>query len=175
MRDKKANVFLPWFPAESLSEAEKMLHETYLNQYERPAAYRYAICLKANNRPIGYVNLGDGDSFDLGYGLREEFWHKGLVTEAARAVVRRIEAAGIPYITATHDRNNPRSGQVMKKLGMQYKYSYEERWMPKNIQVVFRMYQLNFDGSDFTYMNYWNHSSAHYVEEGWQEAEDEFD
>ena len=79
------------------------------------------------------------------------------------------------YITATHDRNNPRSGQVMKKLGMQYKYSYEERWMPNNIQVVFRMYQLNFDGSDFTYMNYWNHSSAHYVEEGWQEAEDEFD
>ncbi len=35
---------------------------------------------------------------------------------------------GIPYITATHDKNNPRSGDVMRRLGMKYCYSYEEQW-----------------------------------------------
>ena len=49
---------------------------------------------------------------------------------------------GLPYITATHDRNNPRSGNVMQKVGMEYCYSYEEQWQPKDFPVVFRMYQL---------------------------------
>lgn len=52
------------------------------------------------------------------------------------------------YITATHDVNNPRSGNVMKRLGMLYKYSYIEQWQPKNIPVTFRMYQLNFNKND---------------------------
>ena len=33
----------------------------------------------------------------------------------------------------------------MKKIGMIYKYSYEELWQPKNFLVIFRMYQLNLD------------------------------
>ena len=55
---------------------------------------------------------------------------------------------GIPYITATHDIKNPRSGNVMKRLGMLYQYSYKEQWQPKNILTTFCMYQLNFDGQD---------------------------
>ena len=51
-------------------------------------------------------------------------------------------------ITATHDVNNPRSGAVMRRLGMKYCYSYKEQWQPKNFPVVFRLYQLHFDGRD---------------------------
>ena len=57
-----------------------------------------------------------------------------------------LKQANIPYITATHDVNNPRSGKVMQAVGMEYKYSYEELWQPKNFLVTFRMYQLNLDG-----------------------------
>ena len=72
---------------------------------------------------------------------------------------------GLLYITATHDRNNPRSGNVMKKLGMKYCYSYEEQWQPKNFPVIFRMYQLNFDGNDdFVYKKYWNMYHNSFVE-----------
>ena len=38
-----------------------------------------------------------------------------IITEAAAAVVAQARKDGLPYITATHDRNNPRSGAVMKK------------------------------------------------------------
>ena len=74
---------------------------------------------------------------------------------------------GIPYITATHDVHNPRSGGVMKQLGMQYRYSYEEQWQPKDILVTFRMYQLNFDGEqERIYKKYWDNSAVHFIEEG---------
>ena len=59
------------------------------------------------------------------------------------------------FITATHDVNNPRSGAVMRKIGMKYCYSYVEQWQPKNIRVIFRMYQLNLDGmTDRVYTGY---------------------
>ena len=59
---------------------------------------------------------------DFGYGLRKEFWHMGIVAEAGKNVVDHVKNDGLPYITATHDRNNPRSGNVMQKLGMTYCY-----------------------------------------------------
>ena len=73
---------------------------------------------------------------------------------------------GILYITATHDRNNPRSGGVMRNIGMKYCYSYEEQWQPKNFPVILRMYQLNLDGrEDRVYRKYWNIYDRHFVEE----------
>ena len=102
---------------------------------------------------------------DFGYGLRKEFWHQGIVSEAAKAVVEQVKKDGLPYITATHDVNNPRSGNVMKKVGMKYCYSYEELWQPKGFFITFRMYQLNFDGhDDFVYKKYWDMYENHFVE-----------
>ena len=145
LKDRETNTFLPWFPVKNLTDAMEHAKERYFDLYAAPSAYRYVICRKSDNIPIGYVVLSDGDSHDFGYGLRTEFWHQGIVTEAAKAAVERIRNAGYPYITATHDINNPRSGEVMKKLGMKYCYSYIEQWMPKNKTVTFRMYQLNFN------------------------------
>lgn len=145
MSDKEVNTFLPWFPMQSLEEAAAFLQEKYLKSYEKPEGFRYAVCLLNENVPIGYVNIDEGKSHDLGYGLRKEYWHQGIVTEACLSLISLLKEAGISYITATHDRNNPRSGKVMKKIGMTYRYSYEEQWQPKNIRVTFRMYQLNLD------------------------------
>lgn len=110
-------------------------------------------------------NVSTDDSYDFGYGLHKEFWHKGIVTEAGKAVIEQLKKDGIPYITATHDVNNPRSGGVMKQLGMKYQYSYEEQWQPKDILVTFRMYQLNLDEDiNRVYKKYWDHSAVHFVE-----------
>lgn len=80
--------------------------------------------------------------------------------------MEQLKKDGIPYITATHDINNPRSGSVMKRIGMEYKYSYEELWQPKNFLVTFRMYQLNLDGNkDRVYKKYWNTYEKHFIEE----------
>ena len=146
--DKDVNTYLPWFPLQSIEEASLFLRERYLDTYRQPYGYKYAICLKNDNIPIGYVNIGINEPHDLGYGLLKAFWRNGIVTEAANAVIHQVKKDGIPYITATHDIKNPRSGNVMKRLGMLYQYSYKEQWQPKDILTTFRMYQMNLDGQN---------------------------
>jgi len=131
------NRFLPWYPVKSLEEAKNFYEERYASKYAQPQAYAYAICLKKDNAPISYI----------------------------KAVIVQVKKDGLPYITATHDRNNPRSGGVMRNVGMKYQYSYEEQWQPKDILVTFRMYQLNLDGNENrVYKKYWDTSAVHFVE-----------
>lgn len=166
LKDEEVNRFLPWYPTKTVQETKQFYAERYAEAYKLPQAYAYAICLKSDNVPIGYIHADMAEHHDFGYALRKEFWHKGIVTEAGRAVVEQVKKDGLPYITATHDRNNPRSGKVMQRLGMKYRYSYEEQWQPKNFSVIFRLYQLNFDGNDdFVYQKYRNMSDNHFVEE----------
>ncbi|MGI5893158.1 MAG: GNAT family N-acetyltransferase [Candidatus Merdivicinus sp.] len=163
MRDEEVNTFLPWFPVKTLKEAEIMLRERYL---EDKSGYHLAICRKEDDLPIGYIGISGGDSHDLGYGLRKEFWHHGIVTEAAAAMVEQARKDGLSFVTATHDINNPRSGGVMRNIGMRYCYTYEELCQPKNFLVHFRMYQLNLDGQDDrVFRKYWD-QYPHFVEEG---------
>ena len=163
--DKAANVFLPWHALTKFAQAEEVYRQKYAQFYRRRSGYRYAVCLKDDNVPIGYIHLADDDSFDLGYGLRRPFWGRGIATEACRAVVDRLKLDGVPFITATHDVNNPASGAVMKKLGMRYTYSYREQWQPKNISVLFRMYQLSFDADIGVFKKYWYMYPEHFIEE----------
>lgn len=166
MSDEVTNRFLPWFPTKTIAEAENLLKEQHLKTYENKQGYHYAVCLKEDNRPIGYVNLSDNESHDFGYGLKPEFWGKGIIAEAATAILEKIKSAGYPYITATHDINNPQSGRVMQKLSMKYCYSYVEQCQPKDVKVTFRMYQLNLDENHTDiYMEYYNKYENHFIEE----------
>ena len=163
--DEEVNRFLPWFPLKSMDEARTFFEERYAATYAQPQAYAYAICLKKDNYPVGYIKADMEEHHDFGYGLRKELWHQGIVTEAGRAVVAQVKKDGLPYITATHDRNNPHSGGVMRNIGMRYCYSYEERWQPKDFLVTFRMYQLNLDGDEErVYQKYWQASAVHFIE-----------
>lgn len=171
LKDEEVNRFLTWFPAASLTAAETFLKEHYLDSYKKESGYQYAICLKGENRPVGYIGVSMEESHDLGYGLRKEYWNQGIVTEAGRAVIEQARKDGIPYLTATHDVKNPASGAVMEKLGMSYQYSYEELWQPKNFLVTFRLYQLNLDGeTERVYRKYWEQSEVHFVEDREEET-----
>ena len=135
LQDEEVNQFLPWYTVKTMEETIKFYEERYASKYAQPQAYAYAICLKEDNFPIGYIK------------------------------VAMVKKDGLPYITATHDRNNPRSGGVMQNVGMKYQYSYEEQWQPKNILVTFRAYQLNLDGNESrVYKKYWENSAVHFTE-----------
>lgn len=163
--DTEVNTYLPWFPLKTMEEAKTFYEKNYKDVYNQPVGYKYAICLKSNCIPIGYVNVSIDRSHDLGYGLLRDFWHKGIMTEACRAVITQLKKDGIAYITATHDIHNPRSGSVMRQLGMEYQYSYEEQWQPKNKLVTFRMYQLNLDEQyKGVYTEYWDKSTVRFKE-----------
>ena len=160
LADQEVNTFLPWHPVKDMEET-RIFYETRF----KGRKYCFAICFKQENLPVGYIQVSEDDSHDLGYALRKNDWHQGIVSEACHAVVELLKKEGIPYITATHDRNNPRSGAVMKRIGMKYCYSYQEQWQPKDFPVIFRMYQLNFDGQDSSvYRKYWDLHRVHFIE-----------
>lgn len=165
LKDEEVNTYLPWFPLKSIEETKIFYKNRYETIYKQDKGYAYAICLKEDNYPIGYIKIDTNEPYDLGYGLLKEYWHKGITSEAAFALLKQAKEDGIPYITATHDKNNPRSGKVMKKIGMKYCYSYEEQWQPKNFPVIFRMYQINLNiNDDYIYQGYWNKSNNHFIE-----------
>lgn len=164
--DPVVNTFLPWYPLKTEAEAQTFYQERLRGPY------CWAICLQDRLRgtdvPRGYikVKVSPQAPYDLGYALGQDYWHQGLATEAGTAILAYVQQAGLPYVTATHDRHNPRSGQVLQRLGMQYCYSYREQWQPKNLSVVFRLYQLNFSAPEaFMYRGYWERYTEHWVEE----------
>ena len=165
LRDESVNRFLPWFPARTPADAQRFFAARIAAAYAARSGDFYAIC-GAADEPLGYLTLGGAEPYDLGYALRQEAWGQGYATEAARTLLQALQAAGHPYITATHDVENPRSGAVMRRLGLRYCYSYVEQWQPKDYPVTFRLYQKNLDGAARTYRGYWDAARARCVEPG---------
>lgn len=167
LKDEEANKFLPWYPVKDLEETRRFYQERYAAKYGQPQAYAYAICLKTDNFPIGYVKVDMEEHHDFRLRAPQGVLASGdCPLKRAEPSSPKVRKDGLPYITATHDRNNPRSGNVMRKLGMTYRYSYEELWQPKNFPVIFRMYQLNLNGdNEFVYRKYWDEATNHFVED----------
>ena len=140
LSDNDVNKFLPWYPLKSIDETIKFYKEK-----QETNIYFYAICLKKDNIPIGYINLSK--KYELGYGIKKEYWNRGIVTNACNILISMIKEKNIPYIVATHDKYNIASGKVLQKIGMKYCYSYIENWQPKNIVVTFRLYDFSFDNT----------------------------
>jgi ribosomal-protein-alanine N-acetyltransferase len=115
--------FLPWETHSSVSETSELLRG-YVGGYGRPDYYAWAITLKADKTPIGFLDTGIDENLNevkLGYGIGDGWWHRGYMSEALRAAIEFFfERVGANRLSATHDPRNPRSGAVMRKCAMQY-------------------------------------------------------
>lgn len=150
LSDEEVNRFLPWFPHKMREETLRFLQDSVFADYDKAIAYRYAVVLRSESRVIGCLSfLGIDEkerSGDIGYGLLREYWGKGIMTEAVKALLFRLKADGFRYATATHDVQNPASGRVMQKCGMRYVRTYPEFWQPKGIWVNFNLYRIDLNG-----------------------------
>ena len=96
----------------------------------------YAICLKGRgNEPVGSIGLTlegsverplrDGEA-ELGYWIGHPFWGQGLVTEAAKEVIRHgFEDLGLSRILCGYFKGNFRSQKVQEKCGFKHLYTNE--------------------------------------------------
>lgn len=78
--------------------------------------------LKSDNSVIGDLGFkGKPDAkgaVEIGYGLLEEYWHKGYATEAVGALMDWAWQQGVRKIKAETLHDNPGSIRVLQKLGM---------------------------------------------------------
>lgn len=85
--------------------------------------YHWAIVRKEDAALLGCISIGIRPGLqmgELGYWLGEPYWSKGYGTEAAKAVMAYgFDTIGLNRVYGRHFVNNPASGAIMKKCGMQ--------------------------------------------------------
>ena len=117
--------FVTW-DAHTSSERTRESIKRWVEQYQKPDTYKWAICFKTSpDQVIGDISVVSQDpesqSCELGYILGKKFWGQGFMTEAVIAVLAfLLNEVGFKEIKATYVSLNPASGKVMEKTGMQY-------------------------------------------------------
>lgn len=112
--------YLSYSPHRSLKDSEKIV-KTWIKGYKKNTAYNWAIVY--DGKVIGNINVCGQDDrcFECGLGWQIDiaYWNKGIMTEAAGAVVEYLfNKVGYQRIYSAHDSRNIGSGRVMQKIGM---------------------------------------------------------
>ncbi len=116
-RDPEVGPNAGWKPHESLDESRGVV-KNFIQSGEV-----WAIEDKASHKVIGSIGLHkrtrEGYTFDreLGYALSRAYWGRGLMTEAASAIVDYAFAHGVKTLLVAHFDGNDRSRRVIEKLG----------------------------------------------------------
>ncbi|MDD2877882.1 MAG: GNAT family N-acetyltransferase [Acidiphilium sp.] len=81
----------------------------------------WTITMQGSDELIGVVGLTPeegANTAELGYWLSRAHWGRGIMTEAARAIVSYgFDRLGLIYITSGYFEDNSASGRVLEKLG----------------------------------------------------------
>ncbi len=128
-KDPDVGPIAGWPPHKSIGESRDVIK----NVFSAPQAY--AVCLKTDGRPVGAAELKLKDHTDmtdrdneceLGYWLGKPFWGQGIMTEAAREMLRHgFEDLGMKIIWCGYYEGNLRSKRVQEKCGFRYQWTSE--------------------------------------------------
>ena len=123
-----------WPPHKSVGESRYAITH-FLNGSEC-----YAVCLKEDNAAIGVIELklnGHTDmserdnECELGYWLGRPFWGRGLIPEAARALLRRaFTELGMQTVWCGYYDGNEKSRRVQEKCGFSYHHTTPDLNVP---------------------------------------------
>lgn len=112
---------LTWNAHPSVSLTESLI-ASWVNDYSDNTDYRWCITLKGTDIPVGGIdvtNIIDDSTCEIGFVLSKSLWNKGIMTEAARAVIDYLfTKTSFTTVTAYHNIDNPASGKVLLKSGM---------------------------------------------------------
>lgn len=116
--------FLTW-PTHASVEVTKKLLADWVSRYDSPDYYNWGIALKETHELIGNISVvkvqENTQAAVLGYCMGTKWWGCEIMPEAGKAVIKYLfEEVGFNRIAADHDKNNPKSGRVMQKIGMTY-------------------------------------------------------
>lgn len=93
---------------------------------------------------IGYMWINrDNASAEIGYSLSRDFWNRGIMTEALKAlIVYSFNNLNLNRVEAQHEITNPASGAVMRKCHMQKEGTLRGRLLNKGKFVDVDLYAI---------------------------------
>lgn len=123
-KDPEVGPVAGWPPHKSVDESRNIIKTVF------SASEAYAICLKADGKAIGAIELklnghtdmtDRDDECELGYWLGKPFWGKGIMPEAAREMIRHgFEDLNMSAIWCGYYEGNAKSKRVQEKCGFSY-------------------------------------------------------
>jgi RimJ/RimL family protein N-acetyltransferase len=108
---------------------KKGVADTWIKSLKKQTADKrnvvWAVTLKATKELIGSISLKDVNvrhqRAEIGYWIGRPYWNQGYATEAAQAVLHcGFTQLKLKRIFGHHFANNPASGRIMQKIGMQH-------------------------------------------------------
>ena len=121
--DKNPNVgpHAGWKPHESINESRMIISQIFLTNM------CWAIQDRETGKIIGSIGLEedkfrpDVKSKELGYSLAEDYWGRGLMTEAAGRIIRyAFDELKLDVLMIRTGESNIRSQRVIEKCGFEY-------------------------------------------------------
>ena len=126
-KDPDVGPIAGWPPHQSVEESLNVIRKVL------SGTEAYALCLKENGRAIGAIELklkghtdltDRDDECELGYWLGKPFWGRGLMPEAAQALLRHaFEDVGMEKVWCGFYDGNEKSKRVQEKLGFRYQWT----------------------------------------------------
>ncbi|WP_081991002.1 GNAT family N-acetyltransferase [Pseudoalteromonas piratica] len=114
----------------TINDAENIIRNIWLKEYNEIGYARFAIILKENNQVIGFCGLKyepELNAPDIGYRMLPEYWGKGLGMEASRAALEyAFNQLGLSYIVGEVDVANTASHKILTNLGLVEQKRYEK-------------------------------------------------
>ena len=135
--------YLLFDPHQDIGESLAAIQEIQ-QQYEQGRFYRWGITEKGEDSLIGVIGLvridEEKSECSFAYLLGCDYWGKGYGTEALKAVIAfAFEELEIRRIVADHMAENPASGAVMRKAGMNHigteKAKYEKQCVLHDAEI----------------------------------------
>ena len=148
-KDKEVVKYLQWGPnseEQSVNFLRAIIAE-HRSAGSKRRNYALAIVMKEEDRLVGGVRLTvqqpEHRNGDIGYVLRRDHWGRGIVTEAASAILDfGFTKLGLHRIYATCALANAPSARVLEKIGMKREGQLREHRFEKGEWVTSYLYSI---------------------------------
>lgn len=131
--DPDVHLYIENKPVKSIHEIQQAI-KTLKKEYEDNGIARWAVVDKLTNECVGWSGLkyfkeqlnNHNHFYELGYRFKKKHWGKGYATESSSAVLNYgFENLKMNEIFAITDPKNNNSKNVLKKLGFEYKETFD--------------------------------------------------
>jgi ribosomal-protein-alanine N-acetyltransferase len=135
--DSEVTRFLVWRPHSQLDQTREFI-SACIRSWQEEERFPFVICQAGSVEAIGMIELRlEEFKADIGYVLARNYWGRGYMTEALRALIAWcFEQPWIYRVWAVCDTENLASARVMEKAGLQREGRLRREIIHPNITEV---------------------------------------
>ena len=142
-----------WNPHRNLEESKAILSSFIQNKKTFALEYQGKVVGSLGIEKYdekNYPELNDRQGREIGYVLSKEYWGRGLMPEAVKAVIAYLfDAAGLDFIIVGHFDWNSQSRRVVEKCGFRYikTTKFEKRYETVETSVEYILWREQYAGT----------------------------